>query len=223
MVNSLRVRASSGGRGGALALLAAGLIALASLSPRLVSAAPPDSEAGAGRAGAGQAGAGQAGAAGGGGGGGGGAARGVGPLRFGESAPEIAAERLSGTEGVSLGDLRGRVVVIDFWATWCGPCRRIMPELDRLYQRHHGAGLAVLGIAREPEGRLRAHLAESPVSYTVARDVGGTLSRYGVRALPTVVVLDRTGQVRDVGVGMDGGAMGRLDQLVQRLLAEPAR
>lgn len=146
-----------------------------------------------------------------------------GPLRLGEGAPEIAAQRLSGSDGVSLADLRGHVVVIDFWATWCGPCRRIMPELDRIYQRHHAAGLAVIGIAREPEQRLRDHIAAMPVSYTVARDTGGTLSRYGVRALPTLVVLDRTAQVRDVVVGLDGGSIGRLDQLVQRLLTEPAR
>lgn len=152
-----------------------------------------------------------------------GGSAGVGPLRFGEAAPAIAAQRLSGEDGVSLEDLRGRVVVLDFWATWCGPCRAIMPALDALHQRHHASGLTVLGIAREPEGRIREHLAERPVGYTVARDVGGTLSRYGVRALPMLVVLDRSGQVRDVVVGMDDASMARLDGLVRRLLSEPAQ
>ena len=194
MVNSVRARAVS-----TIALAVAGTLVVASVAPRSVSAAPTAAEVAAGRSRSGSSG-----------------------LRTGDAAPEIAADRLSGTEGVSLPELRGHVVVIDFWATWCGPCHRIMPDLDRMYQRHQGAGLAVVGIAREPEGRLRAHLAESPVSYTVARDVGGTLTRYGVRALPTIVVIDRAGQVRDVVVGMDGSAMGRLDRLVQTLLAEPA-
>lgn len=152
-----------------------------------------------------------------------GATRRIGPLQLGAAAPPIAAERLSGQDGVSLEDLRGRVVVLDFWATWCGPCRAIMPDLDAMHRRHHPRGLTVLGVAREPEGRIRAHLSEHPVGYTVARDVGGTLSRYGVRALPMLVVIDRGGQVRDVVVGTDDASLRRLDTFVQRLLSEPAR
>jgi thiol-disulfide isomerase/thioredoxin len=140
----------------------------------------------------------------------------------GEAPPAIAAERLSGTDPLDLAALRGRVVIVDFWASWCRPCRSIMPALDGLHAAHHDEGLTVLGVAREPASRIRRHLAESPVGYTVGRDAGGTLARYGVRALPTLVLIDRRGLVREVFVGIDGGSMlGRLERLVTALLAEP--
>jgi thiol-disulfide isomerase/thioredoxin len=143
------------------------------------------------------------------------------PATVGHAAPALTAERIAGADPVSLADLRGRVVVMDFWATWCGPCRSIMPTLDQLSVMHHEEGLTVLGVAREPTSRLRRHLEADPVSYTIARDTGGTLARYGVRAIPTLVVIDRRGVVREIFVGIEGGAtMRELGALVERLLAE---
>lgn len=142
-------------------------------------------------------------------------------LAIGEAPPPIAAERVSGGDAVDLGALRGRVVVVDFWASWCRPCRAIMPTLDHLHAEHHDEGLTVLGVAREPESRIRRHLERAPVGYTIARDAGGTLARYGVRAIPTVVLIDRRGLVREVFVGVDGAALSRIERLVTSLLAEP--
>lgn len=139
----------------------------------------------------------------------------------GARAPELGASDLGGNR-VTIESLRGSVVIVDFWASWCRPCRSIMPALDGLHAAHHDEGLTVLGVAREPASRIRRHLAESPVGYTVGRDAGGTLARYGVRALPTLVLIDRRGLVREVFVGIDGGSMlGRLERLVTALLAEP--
>ena len=138
-----------------------------------------------------------------------------------QTAPTVSATRLAGSDPVRLDALRGRVVLLDFWATWCGPCRATMPALDAMHRAHHGAGLTVLGLSTERTDRIRAHLARAPVGYTIASD-GGTAERFGVDALPTVVVIDRAGRVRDVMVGIDPSSFRRLDALVRRLLAEQA-
>ena len=145
-----------------------------------------------------------------------------GGLRVGGVPPALDTQLVSGADAVSLDGLRGRVVVVDFWATWCGPCRMIMPELDQLSTRYHGRGLTVLGVARESAADIRSHLSRSPVGYTIARDVGDTMLNYGVRAIPMLVVIDRRGMVRDIVTGIGSADMAQLDALIATLVAEPA-
>ncbi len=144
------------------------------------------------------------------------------PLVVGEDAPPLAAQRVAGPDPVTLDGLAGRVVILDFWATWCGPCRAVMPLLDAMYQARGSEGLSIVGVSPESDQDIRAHLAQHPVHYTVARDVGGTVRAYGVRGIPMLVVLDRAGKVREVMMGVDGPSFRRLDTLVTQLLAEPA-
>lgn len=143
-----------------------------------------------------------------------------GPLVVGQPPPPLALERVSGTEPVTLTGLAGRVVVLDFWATWCRPCRQIMPLLDGMYRQYRAQGLSVVGLSPEPERDIRGHIDAHPVRYTIARDIGGTIRSYGVRGIPMLVALDRAGEVREVMVGVNGPTILRLDSLVQRLLAE---
>ncbi|MBC7171538.1 MAG: TlpA family protein disulfide reductase [Polyangiaceae bacterium] len=137
-------------------------------------------------------------------------------------APEVSAEHVQGPDPVDLERLYGRVVVLDFWATWCRPCQRVMPLLERLHQERHDDGLSILGISNEPMQPIRSFLAGRPVSYTVGRDVGGTLRRYGVSGLPTLVIIGRDGKVRASHSGADSERLAELGSLVDRLLGERA-
>ena len=94
-----------------------------------------------------------------------------------------------------------------------------MPSLSQLQQRLGGRGLSILGVSRESPRVITTHLMRHPVNYTVARDLGGGHAAYSVRALPTLVVIDRRGTVRLVHTG---GDLTPVIPLVEQLLAEPA-
>jgi len=94
-----------------------------------------------------------------------------------------------------------------------------MPMLSQTQQRLGGRGLSIVGVSRESSRTIEAHLARSPVTYTVARDLGGGHTAYQVQALPTLIAIDRRGVVRLVHTG---GDLRTVLPLVEQLLAEPA-
>ncbi len=146
-----------------------------------------------------------------------GARRGPAP-QVGSVAPPLGPSVVAiGTEPADLARLRGRVVLLDFFASWCGPCRAMVPVLNRLAARYGAEGLTVLGVTDESTAIARGVGTQLGVRYTLASSPGAP-GAYHVDSLPTMVVVDRAGNVREVSVGMHG--YGELDALVRRLLAE---
>ncbi len=111
-------------------------------------------------------------------------------------APELIMERWHETGGTSLAELRGKVVLLDFWGVWCSPCRKAMPELERLARTHRDAGLIILGIHTPMKAdRLPAFLEATPSSFPHGVDTGGTAAAYGVTNYPAYALIDRSGRL----------------------------
>jgi thiol-disulfide isomerase/thioredoxin len=124
------------------------------------------------------------------------------PLGRGKPAPGFSLPRIDGKPGeVSLGGLRGQVVLLDFWASWCGPCVQMLPTLHQVYEQWHGRGVEFVGINSDgpaaTEAELRAFLAERPAPYPIVIDRSGEVGGlYKVVALPHIVLVGRDGGVR---------------------------
>lgn len=123
----------------------------------------------------------------------------------GKPAPAFAAQPIAGSYSPVLDDLKGHVVVIDFWATWCGPCQVTIPYLDQWQTRYGPRGLRIVGLTAEDEPTVKEFLATNPLSYAIARDVDDRIGQAYLRfAVPMLVVIDKGGVVRHVQVGTDG-------------------
>jgi len=131
---------------------------------------------------------------------------------------------LKGSDGVNhrLSEYRGNVVMINFWATWCGPCREEMPPMDALYQRYKSLGFVVLGVnIDDNRGAADKMVKQLGISYPILFDTDKSVSRqYKVNAMPTTIIMDRDGKVRHVHFGYKAGYMDTYQAEVRTLLSE---
>ena len=123
-----------------------------------------------------------------------------------EAAPDISLPGVKG-DAVSLASLNGKVVLIDFWASWCGPCRASIPGVVKLYKKYKSRGFEVFGVSidSKKEDWLNA-ISKDKITYTQVNDAAGWSSpvaeKYGVYAIPNTFLLDKTGKI--VAMNLDG-------------------
>lgn len=134
-------------------------------------------------------------------------------------APHFTLRDLKGNQ-VSLSDFRGQPVVLNFWATWCSPCRVEIPHLEALYTKYKNQGLVVIGVNIETDYMKVKNFAESQISYTVLLD-GHTQSQgYDVRGIPCTYYIDREGIIRHRSVGFAPGDEVLIEAKIKELLAD---
>jgi thiol-disulfide isomerase/thioredoxin len=151
--------------------------------------------------------------------------------------PEIKVSEWIDQPPVRLADLKGKVVLLDFWATWCGPCRYTIPKINALHRKYKDRGLVVLGLTEfegEADGREMTRAEETAffrrfkrtqgIGYGFAVEDGKENARsYGVHSIPTAVLIDRRGRVRFLTISASDFEADALAAMVRKLLDEPAQ
>lgn len=137
------------------------------------------------------------------------------------AAPDFTLKSVGG-ENLKLSEYRGEVVLINFWASWCGPCRQEMPVLSELHDKYKGLGFTVLGVnVEEDSSKARKLLQEMSVSFPVLLDNESVVSKqYDVIAMPSTVLVDRNGNMRYLHKGYKPGLEDVYMQQVRELIRE---
>lgn len=137
-------------------------------------------------------------------------------------APDFALKDADG-KTVRLSDYKGKVVLLDFWATWCGPCRIEIPWFEDLERTRKDKGFAVLGVSMDDNGweDVKPFLAQMKVNYRVVIGDDATTQLYGgVESLPTTFLIDKQGKIAAIHIGLDGGGRKEFEDGVDALLRE---
>jgi peroxiredoxin len=136
-------------------------------------------------------------------------------------APDFTLKSASG-ENIKLSELRGQVVLINFWASWCGPCRQEMPLLDQMYQKYGPLGFTLLGVNVEQDSAdAQRMLKDTPVTFPILFDAQNQVSKlYDVTAMPSTVLVDRDGKVRFMHKGYQPGYEDEYQTQIRALVRE---
>ena len=136
-------------------------------------------------------------------------------------APDFTLKSLSG-KNIKLSEYAGSVVLLNFWASWCGPCRLEMPLLNDLHKKYESLGFVVLGVnVEEQSDKAKNYLSDIPVDFPILFDDKNTVSKlYNVIAMPTTVMIDRSGKMRYLHKGYKPGDEKRYKKITKKLVRE---
>ncbi len=145
---------------------------------------------------------------------------GSGPAHAIDPAPDFTLLNLEG-RNVSLSSYKGKVVVLNFWGTWCEPCKEEMPSLNKLYLEHRDKGFAVLAISLDPsEQNVKSFIAEKGYSFPVLLDKNKEVyfDKYGLFGLPISIIIDRNGAIVQKVIGETAWDSAQMEEKIQKLL-----
>ena len=136
-------------------------------------------------------------------------------------APDFTLKSKSGSN-LKLSEQRGNVVMINFWASWCGPCRQEMPLLDEMYRKYKKLGFTIWGVNIEPDSsNAQRLLKDVPVTFPILFDTQNSVSKmYNVSAMPSTVLVDRNGNLRYIHKGYKPGDENEYRRLAKKLIRE---
>ena len=136
-------------------------------------------------------------------------------------APAFTLAALTG-QSTSLTEFKGQVVLVNFWATWCGPCQQEMPLLDQMYKKYKQAGFTLIGVSVDKNAApVRELMARKPVSFPVLLDPANQVSKaYHVDEMPSSVIIDRKGEIRYVHRGYKPGDENEYQDRIRQLIRE---
>ena len=142
-------------------------------------------------------------------------------LTVGEKAPDFTLKSMAG-KNLNLVEQRGNIILINFWASWCAPCRTEMPELQALQEKYQDLGFSVWAINVEQENQAgRKFLADLTLTFPIFFDAKNTLSAtYKVAAMPTSIIVDRNGIVRFIFRGYKSGYEKKYAKAIKQLIRE---
>ncbi len=142
-------------------------------------------------------------------------------LSIGDEPPPVVMRDTTGAE-LDLRSLDGKVILVDFWASWCGPCRREMPFLQKLHERYARDGLVVVGVSIDKSTKkMNKFLRSTPVTFRIVHDPEVEVaSKYELETVPSSYLIGRDGRIRSVHEGFEEDDAATLEAHVKRLLAE---